>query len=249
MVRSGARVELEDFLSPQFIGQDLKLSTNLTIFGSDLPEFRIWAGRNGVANVRHIVEPTEYFVGNHEIVAHEFGEPISLERTKELNVRIETLMSRTQRLVLFVDIQDRCTIEAVRNALRAGSPNLTFRIVYPRGVYKTSGVKVILIEKRRPRVFLFASAAPMVGKTESALWLGGESGVTVVHGDEYFHGFRCGEIPADENVRRHIIDFQTDAPFDREMFARFLRLIPAFDRNEDVIFDFLIPISKHLAVV
>ncbi len=116
--------------------------------------------------------------------------------------------------MLFIDIADHCTIERVHRALRSQMPNLTFRFVYPRGVHKMTGARVIIVEKRRPRVFLFVSSRSMAGKTESALSFAEASGVKVLHGDEYITGIASGEIPAPDDLRRHVTKLWSAASFD-----------------------------------
>jgi hypothetical protein len=159
------------------------------------------------------------------------------------------VIGNAQRLVLFIDIKDNCTIEAIRTALHRELSTLTFRIIYPREVYKTPGVRVILIERRRPRIFLLAGSEPMVGKTETAIAMGNMPSLTVVHGDEYVQAVLSGDIPAPEELRHRLHTLQDEAAFDASLFAQFVKLIPALNQDGDVAFDFLMPIHKHWAMV
>jgi hypothetical protein len=181
-------------------------------------------------------------------VAHDFGRRIALDQIKEVASRVQTLMRNTERLVLFVDIEQHCTIETVRRAIRCALPDLTFRVVYPRSIYKMSGMKVILIERRRPRAFLFLSPVPMAGKTETSLFVSHSSGTTAVHGDEYVNEIISGDIAVPKDLRRGIHLLSADIAFDSHLFAQFIDQIPALRRNEDIVFDLLMPIRKHAAV-
>ena len=55
---------------PLFVAGELSLPAQLTIFGCDLPEFRSWAGANGVREFHLVDELGEYLKRNHELVAH-----------------------------------------------------------------------------------------------------------------------------------------------------------------------------------
>jgi hypothetical protein len=248
VLQSQAPIDFESDVRPLFVGHELKLSGTLTVFGGDLPEFAAWALKNGATAVRHIEDAGEYFANEYGLVAHDFGQQTSLGNFKEIGFRIQTLTKNCQRLVLFVDIKDYCTVEEVRKVLRSALPDLTFRILYPRGIYKTSGVRVVKIERRRPRVFLVMGGEPMAGKTETSLWFGDASNMTVVHGDEYLLGIQSGDIGADDELRRRITSLFDAAPFDGDLFARFVAHIPAFERNEDIVFDLVMPSHMHLSI-
>jgi hypothetical protein len=237
-----------DFSSLRFSGRELKLPTSLTIFGRDLPELEAWAYQNGVAEVRHVADTGQYLENDHEIVAHEFERLLSLEGIEEARPHIERLLGKTKRLILLINIVERCTIYDLQRVLRQKLPDLTFRIVHPRAGYVASGMKVIVVERRRPRVFLFVGGMSSAGKTESAIWLGSSADVTVVHGDEYFFGVLTGEIAAPPDLRNRIGTIQS-MPFDRSLFAQFVALMPAFNGERDVALDFLLPALAHASVM
>ena len=237
-----------DFSALRFSGRDFKLPGTLTIFGRDLPELEAWAHQNGVAAVRRVADDGQYQANDHEVVAHEFEQPLSLERIGEARPRLERLMARTKRLILLLNIAERCKIYDVQRALRQTLPDLTFRIVHPRAGYVACGMKVIVVERRRPRVFLFVGGMSSAGKTESALWLGSSADVTVVHGDEYYFAVLNGEVEAPADLRKRIHSIQL-ASFDRSLFAQFIAVMPEFDGRRDVALDFLLPASAHAAVV
>jgi hypothetical protein len=159
------------------------------------------------------------------------------------------LLEKSTRLLLFINIAERCTIERVRHILRSQMPDLTFRIVYPRGVHKMSGVKMILVERRRPHVFLFVNNQPMAGKTESALFLAEAAALRIVHGDEFTSGIGCGEIAAPDSLRQQLFRLWDSSPLDHSLFAQFIATIPAFKERKDVVFDLRLPQQKHAGVM
>ena len=189
-----------------------------------------------------------YSAEDYHCVAHDFGQRASLKNMDDVTLRIQTLIANTRQLVLFINFEEVCTIEEVRQVIGSELPNLTFRIIYPRSVHRAPGVKVILIQKRRPRIFLFLSAAPTAGKTETALVFRKASSLTVVHGDEYFHGVLDGNIAASHSLRVGLRNFHSSAPFDRSLFAQFIALMPALKQDEDVAFDFIVPAHMHLDI-
>ncbi len=71
----------------QFVGSDIPLSPELTVFGRDLPGFRAWACQNGVTSVRHVTDSAEFFAHHHEFVAHAFGQPVALDKIRQISSR------------------------------------------------------------------------------------------------------------------------------------------------------------------
>jgi hypothetical protein len=244
-VRTFAHIDFRRTQPPLFVGSEIRFPAELTILGSDVPLFRTWARENGVKSFRRIHASAEYLQRHHELVAHQFEEAVCLEDMKNLPSRIHELMSCARHSVLFVHITDDCTAEEIRRALRRELPDFTFRILYPRQVYRMWGARVILVERRRPRVFLFVAGDPMAGKTETALLLNERLNVPVVHGDEYLHGVMTGEIEAGEDLRRRVLHLTDGSAFDRALFADLLALMPELERREDFIFDFFIPYENH----
>jgi len=247
--RTFPHIDFRSTHAPLFVGGEIRFPAELTIFGSDLPRFRMWAGENGVKSVRHIHTPAEYLGHDHELVAHQFEGAVCLEDIDTVQPRVRELMSCTRHLVLFIHITDNCTAEDIRTALHRELPDFTFRILYPRQVYRMWGARVILVEHRRPRVFLFVTGEPMAGKTETALLLNELVNVPVVHGDEYFHGVLTGEIEAGEALQPRILQLTDGSAFDRSLFSGLLTLIPEFERRQDFILDFFIPYQNHSQVM
>ena len=254
-MRSSLVVDYENLNSgltegaPIFYGSDLEMAPELTVFGEDLPGFSAWALKNGTTGIRRVTDSVEYAKTVHALVAHDFGAPVSLNELEPLRGRIGMLLEHAARLLLFVEITDHCTIEDVRRALRSTMPDLTFRVVYPRGVNNASGLRIFTAERRRPRIFLFASSHPMAGKTESALALSDSTGIKVVHVDGTVNGILRGEIAAPDDVRNRAMEMFDASPLDPSLFAAILALVPEMDEEQDLILDLLMPIPKQTGLM
>src|SRR6266850_35316 len=77
--RTFAHIDFRSTHPPLFTGGEIRFPAELTIFGSDLPLFRMWAGENGVKSFRRIQTSDEYLQNHHELVAHQFEHEVCLE--------------------------------------------------------------------------------------------------------------------------------------------------------------------------
>ncbi len=236
-----------DFAAPHFANRELSIPEKVAIFDCDLPNFKNWAAEHGANLVLNISDESEYVADHYELVAHQFRLPILLSQIGLVETRIRTLLRNSQRLILYIVIQDKCTIEEVRRVLHAQMPDLTFRILFPRGLYRTASTKVILVEPRRPRIFLFIGGRTMIGKTETALSFK-QVDAAIVHGDEYLSGICASQIKCSDDLQRRIVDIRR-VPFDYSLFAEFVSLMPAFRKRQDIVFDFLLPDEIHANIM
>jgi hypothetical protein len=244
-VRSNAKINVAGL---RVFGIALKPPRRLTVFGAELPDLEFWAFCNGVTEARHIADIGDYSASDHEFVAHNFERSISLNELGELKPLIEMVLGNTKRLLLFVDLLDLGTDIDVRRALRQQLPDFACRVVMQPPDTKSPGVRAILFERRRPRVFMFVCGESMSGKTESALCFYGNSNITVVHGEEYRRQVEYGELAVSPELRRHISHLHV-APFNPALFAQFIALMPAFKSGLDVVFDFMLPTDAHWSAV